>query len=195
MKKVDSKTFIALALIGAGFLSALFLALIASHKSGYLVANRIMTIGHVVDSGDFRSEKASLWNGANHFLTSDIDISGSIVTRFIGKDEMLNGDMFSNQVNREAYRTVPISVAAADLPFNLLPGESVDIYQVISPNDYEKSKNSKLILPNIRVLTIDRKGQNLGNAALITLATPEEFVVDLLNATRIGRIVVVSTST
>lgn len=195
MKKADSKTFIALGLICAGFLSALSLALIASHKTNYLVANVPMTVGHIVQSNDFRVEKAALWGASNNYLVEGVELSGSIVSRFIGENELLTGAMFTSTVGGTSYRTVPLSVAAADLPTNLTSGQSVDIYQVISPNDYEKSKNSKLILSNLRVLTIDRKGQNLGNAALITLALPEESVIDLLNATRIGRIVVVSTST
>lgn len=195
MKKVDSKTFLAICLIVAGFISALTLALIASHKTGYLVANKPMAIGHVVGESDFRTEKAALWSGATQYLPSEFTIVGSTVTRFIGENELLAADMFANQFSGISYRSVPLSVAAADLPFNLMPGDSVDIYQVIAPNDYETSKNSKVIITNIRVLTIDRKGQNLGNAALITLAAPENSVIEILNATRMGRLVLVATAT
>lgn len=195
MKKFDARTFIAIGLITAGFLSALGLALVAGHKSSFLVANKPLAIGHVVGPEDFRIEKAALWEGANNFLSSDIDISGSVVSRFIGANELLIADMFATQSNGAIYQSVPLSVAAADMPFNLLPGASVDIYQVIAPNDLETSKNSKKIITNIRVLAIDRKGQNLGNAALVTLATPEDFVIEILNATRVGRIVLVSNAT
>ena len=195
MKKADSKTFIALGLILAGFLSALALALIASHKTNYLVANQPMAIGHIVDNNDFRIEKAALWNGSNQYLTDQFSITGAVVTRFIGENELLLADMFSNQINGAQYRTIPVSVLAADLPLNLIPGQSVDLYQVIAPNDLEPAKTPKLIISNIRVLTIDRKGQNLGNSIFITFAAPEEKVIQILNATRIGRIVIVSTTT
>jgi Flp pilus assembly protein CpaB len=195
MKRVDSKTIIAIALIFAGFLSAVVLALIASNKSNYLVASKPLTIGHIVESGDYRVEKASLWSGANQYLTTDISVIGSMVTQFVSENELLTTEMFSNQDENLNYRTVPISVAAADLPTNLASGQSVDIYQVISPNDYEKAKESKLVIPNIRVISIDRRGQNLGNAAQLTLACPENQIIELLNSTRIGRIVVVATTT
>ena len=118
-----------------------------------------------------------------------------MVTQFVSENELLTTNMFSSRDENLNYRTVPISVAAADLPTNLAPGQSVDIYQVISLNDYEKAKESKLVIPNIRVIAIDRRGQNLGNAAQLTLACPENQIIELLNSTRIGRIVVVATTT
>ena len=54
MKRADSKTIIAIALIFAGFLSAVVLALIASNKSNYLVASKPLAIGHIVESSDYR---------------------------------------------------------------------------------------------------------------------------------------------
>ena len=195
MKRADSKTIIAIALIFSGFLSAVVLALIASNKSNYLVASKPLAIGHIVESSDYRIEKASLWSGANQYLTPDISVIGSMVTQFVSENELLTTNMFSSRDENLNYRTVPISVAAADLPTNLAPGQSVDIYQVISLNDYEKAKESKLVIPNIRVIAIDRRGQNLGNAAQLTLACSENQIIELLNSTRIGRIVVVATTT
>ena len=195
MKQADSKTLIAIALIFAGFISAVILALITNNKSNYLVANKPMAIGHIVEASDYRVEKASLWSGSNRYLMADVSVIGSSVAQFISENELLTTEMFTNQANQSNYRTVPISVSAADLPSNLAPGQSVDVYQVISLNDYENAKNSKLVIPNIRVLSVDRRGQNLGNAAQLTLACPENQIVELLNATRIGRIVVITTTT
>lgn len=195
MKQADSKTLIAIGLIFAGFISAVILALITNNKSNYLVASRPMAIGHIVEAGDYRIEKASLWSGSNKYLMADVSVIGSSVAQFISENQLLTTEMFINQGNQANYRTVPISVAAADLPSNLAPGNTVDVYQVISPNDFEKAKNSKLVIPDVRVISVDRKGQNLGNAAQLTLACPERQIVELLNATRIGRIVVVTTTT
>lgn len=195
MKRVDSRTFLAITLILIGFLTAIILALLASHKNGYIVSNHAMVPGHIVNESDIRIEKAALWGSVDQYLTENVPIIGSVVTRFIGSNELMLTEMLASENTGTNYFTVPLSVAGADLPINLQVGQTVNIYQVISPNDVEGNSSAKLIVESIRILTIDRKGQNLGNSVLISVAAPESQIKEILNATKIGRIVIVSTTT
>ena len=194
MKRKDSRILIATALIIAGFISALGLAVISSHKNNFLVTSRSLLEGHVIEPSDFHVEKASLWNGAN-YLSDKYSIVGTVVKRFIGENEFLSGDMLATTPSEIKYRTVPLSVMAADMPANILPGQMVDLYYVPPIDENNKTKGSKLVLGKIRVLALDRKGQNLGNAAIVSFAVPVESVLEILNATRMGRIVVIAIAT
>lgn len=195
MKFRENSSMVGLFLILIGFIAAISLAAISNHKSEYLVANKTFSAGHQIEPGDFRAEKASLWSGADLYLNSKTEINGLVLNRFLNQGELLTAESLSDISLESVIQTVPLSVGSSDLPSNLSIGDSVDIYQVVPGDSFEKPKNSKVILNGVRILSIDRRGQNLGNATALSIATPSDSVIDLLNATRNGRIVVVRTRT
>lgn len=194
VKRQDSQLIIASILVLAGFASAFGLAVISNHKNSYLVTSKPLVEGHVIAPGDLHIEKSALWNGAN-YLSDKYSIIGTVVKRFVGQDEFLTADMLAMTPSQNTYRAVPLSVMSSDLPANLMPGQLTDIYFVPPADENGKAKGSKIVLSKIRVLSIDRKGQNLGNAAILLFSVPVDSVIDLLNATRLGKVVVIATST
>jgi hypothetical protein len=97
----------------------------------------------------------------------------------------------SQDANAVEMSSVPVSVRASDMPIDLQVGQAVNLYHV---GDSHLSKDigpPNLILSNAFILGIDRKGQNLGGDLALTISINRRNVLQVLEATASGRVVVV----
>ena len=88
-------------------------------------------------------------------------------------------------------KLLSFAVGAADLPTSVRIGDAVNLYQVINDSGDGKSIPSTLVIESVYIVDLNRKSENLGGTSIVTVAIPNEFVERALNATRIGRMVVV----
>jgi hypothetical protein len=70
-------------------------------------------------------------------------------------------------------------------------GDAVNLYQVVNDSGDGKSIPSTLVIEGVFIVDLNRKGENLGGASIVTVGIPADFVERALNATRRGRMVVV----
>jgi len=191
-KQREFKNVVAVFVIIASFMAALFLALISNNRSTYWVATRDMTPGHMVDSIDFKEVKGSFGKGASGYVTSNQNPVGYSVARFIGAGEFLNRLALVESNGDSNVRLLSFAVTSADLPAAIKIGDAVNLYQVINDSGDGKPIPSQLVIEGVFIVDLNRKSENIGGSAIVTVAIPNDFVERALNATRRGRMVIVA---
>lgn len=189
--RFDVKNAAAIVVIIASFIFAIGLALIANNRSTYWVATRDITPGHMVDSEDFKVAKAALGKESSGYIRSNQSPIGYSVSRFIAKGEYLNQISLVNGNGDSGVKLLSFAVSAPDLPSSVRVGDIVNLYQVVNDNGDGKEIPSKLVIEGVFVVELNRRGENLGGTSIVTVAIPDDFVEEALNATRRGRMVIV----
>lgn len=189
--RVEIRNVIAVLAIIASFVVAIALALIANNRGTYWVATRDLTPGHMVDSIDFKIAKASFAKESKGYISSNQSPIGYSVSRFIAAGEYLNGSALVDGGNESGVKLLSFAVAAPDLPAAIRIGDAVNLYQVVNDSGEGREIPSKLIIEGVFIVDLNRKSENIGGVAIVTVAIPDDFVERALNATRRGRMVVV----
>lgn len=189
--RIDIKNVIAIIVIIASFFVAIGLALIANNRSSYWVATRDLTPGHMVDSTDFKAVKGAFGKEATGYVASNQNPVGFSISRYVASGEYLNRNSLVEGNGESNTKLLSFAAGAADLPTSVRIGDAVNLYQVINDSDDGKSIPSTLVIENVYIVDLNRKSENLGGTSIVTVAIPNEFVERALNATRIGRMVVV----
>lgn len=189
--RVDIKNAAAITVIIASFIFAIGLALIANSRATYWVATRDLTPGHMVDSIDFKEVKASFAKEASGYIRSNQNPVGFSISRYVAAGEYLNSSALVEGSGESNARILSFAVAAADLPSAVKIGDAVNLYQVINDSGDGRSIPSTLVIEGVFIVDLNRKGENLGSASIVTVGIPADFVERALDATRRGRMVVV----
>lgn len=189
--RFDIKNAVAITVIISSFIFAIGLALIANNRSNYWVATRDLTPGHIVDSEDFRFAKAAFGKESAGYIRTDQSPIGYTISRFIAAGEYLNQLTLVNGNGESGVKLLSFAVAAPDLPAAIRVGDAVNLYQVVNDNGDGREVPSKLVIEGVYVVDLNRKSENLGGVSIVTVAIPDDFVEQALNATRRGRMVIV----
>jgi len=190
--RVDIKNIVAVTIIIASFLIAIGLALVSNQQSSYWVAATDLTPGHLVLRGDFKESKASIGRGASGYLQTDTNPEGYSITKSISAGEFLHQSALLEATGIASNKLLSFAVTAADLPSGAKVGDSVNLYQVINDNGDGTDQPSTLIIESVYIVDLNRRAENIAGASIVTVAIPDEFVERTLNATRKGRMVVVT---
>lgn len=189
--RIDIKNVIAIIVIIASFFVAIGLALVANNRSSYWVATRDLTPGHMVDSTDFKAVKGAFGKEATGYVASNQNPVGFSISRYVAIGEYLNQNSLVEGNGESNTKLLSFAVGAPDLPTAVRIGDAVNLYQVVNDNGNGKSIPSTLIIENVYIVDLNRKSENLGGTSIVTVAMPNDFVERALNATRLGRMVVV----
>ena len=135
-------------------------------------------------------KRAAIPRGANAYISTTSDVSHFFVLRAISPGEFLPTNSIS-AVAKVAMSSVPISVHASDLPFDMQAGEEVNLYHVGDSHLSKEIGPPVLVLSHAYIQGIDRKGQNLGGDLILTVFVNAKNIMALLDATATGRVVVV----
>lgn len=192
-KNPRSRLIIAIVLICASFFSALAFAALSNHRQSFWVAKSFIVPGHVIEFSDLSKADVILGNLSSNYYPSSRDLVGHLaVERFeagelistIGVDEFGTGPQLSS---------VPISVRVADIPSDTTVGDVVDVYSVFDSQNGELTPAPQLILEGTTVKQLSKSGQNFGSEVAISLSVDPNQVMSLVQATALGRLVLVST--
>lgn len=189
--RIDIKNVIAVVVIIASFFVAIGLAFIANSRSSYWVATRDLTPGHVVDGTDFKLVKGAFGREASGYIASNQSPIGFSISRFMSNGEYLNQSSLVEANGQSNTKLLSFAVSAPDLPTAVQVGDSVNLYQVVNESGDGKSVPTQLVIESVYIVALNRKSENLGGTAIVTVGIPDNFVERALNSTRRGRMVVV----
>jgi len=189
--RIDFKNAIAVIVIIASFLLAIGLALLSNSRLSYWVATKDLTPGHMVDSTDFTVVKGAFGKEVSGYITSEQSPVGFSIAKYISAGEYLNQSALLESNGQSNVKLLSFAVAAADLPTEVRIGDAVNLYQVVNDTGDGNQIPAQLVIEGVFIVNLNRKSENLGGASFVTVAIPNDFVEDALNATRRGRMVVV----
>jgi hypothetical protein len=170
--------------------------ILASFTSAYLISkasDKTITVwaatvdlapGEVLTDSDLTKVRVRLLDNPEQYLSSKISITGASVLRSIGTAELIPSFAISSEASPNL-QVVPISIPREWAPIELSSGAIVDIYGI--PNRSvelmgEVRNQSRLILSEVAIDSIDSSARDLGGRIGISLLIPEIEVPDLIAA-------------
>ncbi len=173
-----------LTLILASFTSA-YLISKASDKTFMVWAATVdLAPGEVLTDSDLTKVRVRLLDNSEQYLSSMAPIAGASVLRPIGAAELIPSFAISNESNPNL-QVVPISIPREWAPIELKSGRFVDVYGI--PNrgvefTGESRLQSRLILSEVAIDSIDSSSRDLGGRIGISLLVREFEVPKLISA-------------
>lgn len=173
-----------LTLILASFTSA-YLISKASDKTFMVWAATVdLAPGEVLTDSDLTKVRVRLLDNSEQYLSSKAPIAGASVLRPIGAAELIPSFAISNESNPNL-QVVPISIPREWAPIELKSGRVVDVYGI--PNrgvefTGESRLQSRLILSEVAIDSIDSSSRDLGGRIGISLLVREFEVPKLISA-------------
>jgi hypothetical protein len=170
--------------------------ILASFTSAYLISkasDKTITVwaatvdlapGEVLTDSDLTKVRVRLLDNPEQYLSSKTSITGASVLRNIGAAELIPSFAISSEASPNL-QVVPISIPREWAPIELSSGAIVDIYGI--PNRSvelmgEVRNQSRLILSEVAIDSIDSSARDLGGRIGISLLIPEIEVPDLIAA-------------
>ena len=190
-KRITTRSIAAATLICASFLSAYLLSAMANRTQLLWSARTPLAPGTEISLSSLVSKRVAIPDGISAYISADTDINHFFVLKSIGSGELLPASALSANGNTIHSSAVPVSVHSSDLPSDLAVGEVVNLYHVGDSHLAKEIGPPVLVLSNAYILGIDRKGQNLGGDLTLTISMNSKYVMQVLDATASGRVVVV----
>ena len=193
VQKRNSHTRLILAttLCGATLLASFAMSVAANQKEKYWVVLRPIAAGTQIEAADLGLESVVLGSSEGNYLPAALNPIGSITRRALSSGELLGGDSITDDSSAMVNRQISISVRSVDIPAGLTVGEMVSIYQLHDAKNGQAALAPEFVQGGVFVSALDRKGNNFGGEAALTVSINRESISELLNATTSGRLVIV----
>jgi hypothetical protein len=191
-KKQYSPRFItSIVLFFAALVASFLMSFFANQKEEYWIAINSISSGSEVKGSDIRSIDLALGEAGGRYLSSQENPLGSISLRSIAPGELLHRSAFSQPGTVELNEEISISLRSVDIPIQVAPGSTVDLYQLHDAKNGEAAYEPFLVLNDVFVTSIDRKGSNFGGEVALTISSSNRDIERLLAASTSGRLVAV----
>ncbi len=193
VQKRNSHTRLILAttLCGATLLASFAMSVAANQKEKYWVVLRPIAAGTQIEAADLGLESVVLGSSEGNYLPAAINPIGSITRRALSSGELLEGNSITDDSSDMVNRQISISVRSVDIPAGLTVGEIISIYQLHDAKNGQAALAPEFVQGGVFVSALDRKGNNFGGEAALTVSINRESISELLNATTSGRLVIV----
>lgn len=193
VQKRNSHTRLILAatLCGATLLASFAMSVAANQKEKYWVVLRPIAAGTQIEAADLGLESVVLGSSEGNYLPAALNPIGSITRRALSSGELLGGNSITDDSSAMVNRQISISVRSVDIPAELTVGEMVSIYQLHDAKNGQAALAPEFVQGGVFVSALDRKGNNFGGEAALTVSINRESISELLNATTSGRLVIV----
>jgi hypothetical protein len=117
---------------------------------------------------------------------------GSFITRAQSAGELISIDDVSDLAPSQRTQQVPIAVRSSDLPIDISIGEAINIYWVPEPSmGGVQIGMPEVVVKNAYIRSIDRKSANFSSDIALTISLIDSQIINLLDATVSGRLVIV----
>ena len=193
VQKRNSHTRLILAatLCGATLLASFAMSVAANQKEKYWVVLRPIAAGTQIEAADLGLESVVLGSSEGNYLPAALNPIGSITRRALSSGELLEGNSITDDSSAMVNRQISISVRSVDIPAGLTVGEMISIYQLHDAKNGQAALAPEFVQGGVFVSALDRKGNNFGGEAALTVSINRESISELLNATTSGRLVIV----
>jgi len=191
-KKSHQRLVIAGALFFTSILASFLISYLSQSGAHYWVLSHPLARGTQIESSDVALVKISLGTGVRGYLSSQENPIGSVTRRNINGGELINQSDLSSNSEDLISESLSISIRATDISPLISSGSLVSLYQVHDARNGEVVPEPVRILSGVFVKEVSRKSANFGSDLSLTLTVNRDDVIELLNATSSGRIVVVS---
>ena len=193
VQKRNSHTRLILAttLCGATLLASFAMSVAANQKEKYWVVLRPIAAGTQIEAADLGLESVVLGGSEGNYLPAALNPIGSITRRALSSGELLGGNSITDDSSAMVNRQISISVRSVDIPAGLTVGEMITIYQLHDAKNGQAALAPEFVQGGVFVSALDRKGNNFGGEAALTVSINRESISELLNATTSGRLVIV----
>lgn len=190
-KRMQVRTIASASLICASFLSAYLLSSMANRTQLLWSARSSLVPGAEISLNDLVPKRVAIPDGVNPYIPVSSRVEHFFVISSIASGELLPARALSSSSTAIHMSAVPVSAHSSDLPADLEVGEAVNLYHVGDSHLSKEIGPPSLVLSRAYILGIDRKGQNLGGDLTLTISVNTKNIMQVLDATASGRVVVV----
>jgi len=191
-KAAQTRFIVAVSLFAAALISALALTALGNRTDSYWVAKSALAPGVEISRDQIAVVKVALGESASRYISSSTPLEGTYVTRAQSAGELISIDDVSDLAPTQRTQLVPIAVRATDLPIDLSIGEAINIYWVPeSAMGGVQIGIPEIVVKNAYIRSIDRKSANFSSDIALTISLIDSQIINLLDATVSGRLVIV----
>jgi hypothetical protein len=191
-KAAQTRFIVAVSLFAAALISALALTALGNRTDSYWVAKSALAPGVEISRDQVALVKVALGESASRYISSGTPLVGSFITRAQSAGELISIDDVSDLAPTQRTQQVPIAVRSADLPIENTIGEAINIYWVPeSAMGGVQIGVPEVVVKNAYIRSIDRKSANFSSDIALTISLIDSQIINLLDATVSGRLVIV----
>jgi hypothetical protein len=183
---------LAVTLIIASFVSAIFISSMANKGEDYWVVRAAIITGHVISSSDLEVAHLNLNNSSDLYVDKSFNPIGLIALRTMQQGEVIGAADLGASIAGQLTSAVPLSVRSVDIAKGLALGEGVDVYWVLDSNNGEESVEPVLVLGGAALLSIESTGNSFSGDVGLSIAVENSQVLRVLSATTVGRLVIIA---
>jgi hypothetical protein len=192
VKRASTRTYFAIGLLLVSLLAAFAITAQANRSVTVWSAGVDLISGDLITAANLKETKVFLPGNSAKYFSTDSKLVGQVANRRVLKGELIPVSAVTSNYLGGSSRSVPLKIARNDLPNDLTPGQSVDIYSLPQPDlNSAKNRKSELISEGVLIESIDLKSRDMGGDIGIVIKIPEDEVMYLLSTLNDSRIVVV----
>jgi len=190
-KKTHTRLILAATICGATLLASFAMSVAANQREKYWVVLHPIAAGTQLEAADLGLESVVLGSSEGNYLPAATNPIGSITRRGLSSGELLEGNSITEDSSAMVNRQISISARSVDIPAGLDVGEMISIYQLHDAKNGQAATPPLFVLGGVFLTALDRKGNNFGGDAALTVSINRESIAALLSATTSGRLVIV----
>jgi hypothetical protein len=191
-KAAQTRFIVAVSLFAAALISALALTALGNRTDSYWVAKSALAPGVEITRDQIALVKVALGESASRYISNSTPLEGSYITRAQSAGELISINDVSDLAPTQRTQQVPIAVRSSDLPIDISIGEAINIYWVPeSAMGGVQIGVPEVVVKNAYLRSIDRKSANFSSDIALTISLIDSQIINLLDATVSGRLVIV----
>jgi len=167
------------------------MSMAANQREKYWVVLHPIAAGTQLEASDLGFQSVVLGSSEGNYLPAATNPIGSITRRQLSSGELLEGNSITEDSSAMVNRQISISARSVDIPAGLDVGEMISIYQLHDAKNGQAATPPLFVLGGVFLTALDRKGNNFGGDAALTVSINRESIAALLSATTSGRLVIV----
>jgi hypothetical protein len=191
-KAAQTRFIVAVSLFAAAIISALSLTALGNRTDSYWVAARNLAPGSEISPDDIYLVKVALGDISSDYISGETLIVGSYLSRAQSAGELIALNEVSDLAPTDRAQQVPIAVLSSDLPTDISIGEAINIYWVPdSAMGGVQIGSPEIVVRQAYIRSLDRKSSNFSSEVALTISLLDTQIINLLNSTVSGRLVIV----
>ena len=191
-KAAQTRFIVAVSLFAAAIISALSLTALGNRTDSYWVAASNLAPGSEITPDDIYLVKVALGDISSDYISGETLIVGSYLSRAQSAGELIALNEVSDLAPTDRAQQVPIAVLSSDLPTDISIGEAINIYWVPdSAMGGVQIGSPEIVVRQAYIRSLDRKSSNFSSEVALTISLLDTQIINLLNSTVSGRLVIV----